>query len=145
MNKIDKMSSEQTLFCFGGEMWLREKNRFSELTAFLLSFFSLTVALFSREWQVAYRTEMSTITFTAPASTNLQTYNNWRHTYIHVQSVRRAWNCSRHVSMHSVVCLCFKTLHESLPLVLKTEIMEDKIINWIMVKKGKKMVKEFLN
>lgn len=34
--------------------------KFSKLTDFLFSFFSLTVALFSREWQVAYRTEMST-------------------------------------------------------------------------------------
>lgn len=41
---------------------------FSKLTAFLFSFFSLTVALFSREWQVAYRTEMSTIMVTALAT-----------------------------------------------------------------------------
>lgn len=31
-----------------------------KLTDFLFSFFSFTVALFRREWQVAYRTEMST-------------------------------------------------------------------------------------
>lgn len=59
------MNKMQALFCFKGKS-VRE-NRFSKLTAFLFSFFSFTVALFSREWQVAYRTEMSTIMVTALA------------------------------------------------------------------------------
>lgn len=39
---------------------LKKKLNAKTLTDFLFSFFSLTVALFRREWQVAYRAEMST-------------------------------------------------------------------------------------
>lgn len=60
---------KKAFFALGGKC-LRE-SRFSKLTAFLFSFFSFTVALFSREWQVAYRTEMSTIMVTAPATHTL--------------------------------------------------------------------------
>lgn len=38
----------------------KKKKSSGRLTDFLFSFFSLTVALFSREWQVAYRAEMGT-------------------------------------------------------------------------------------
>lgn len=62
-----KWDAKKLFFLLQGTSVLRE-NRFSKLTAFLFSFFSFTVALFRREWQVAYRTEMSTIMVTAPAT-----------------------------------------------------------------------------
>lgn len=70
---------KKRLFCFRGKsVW--GENRFSKLTAFLFSFFSFTVALFSREWQVAYRTEMSTIMVTAPATRTHTTRTPHTHT-----------------------------------------------------------------
>lgn len=72
MNKMQKR-----LFLLKGVECLRV-SRFSKLTAFLFSFFSLTVALFSREWQVAYRTEMSTIMVTAPATHTQNTHTGSR-------------------------------------------------------------------
>lgn len=71
---MNKMQKKDFLFRGRGVECLSVSG-FSKLTAFLFSFFSLTVALFSREWQVAYRTEMSTIMVTAPAThTNTHTH-----------------------------------------------------------------------
>lgn len=67
---------------------------FSELTAFLLSFFSLTVALFSREWQVAYRTEMGTKKVTANTHHKHALH---KYFYIHIDTAQK---CKSYLLMY---------------------------------------------
>ena len=91
---------QKRLFFALGEKCLRER-RFSKLTAFLFSFFSFTVALFSREWQVAYRTEMSTIMVTAPAihtHTHTHTHTHW---YLR-SSLTRGKHCLESIVLLSI-------------------------------------------